>query len=103
MRKKNKTNSDDSLNITFPSAFWITHFWNATKGFEREPRLSEADSACIIVYFQQLLARLAQQADQALYLVGIKSEQEHLAIWQAGALRERNDPLSSPTVLSTTH
>lgn len=26
LRKKNKTNSDDSLNITFPSAFSITHF-----------------------------------------------------------------------------
>lgn len=39
-----------------------------------------------MVYFQQLLAR---QADVALYLVGIKSEQNHLASWQAC---ERTDP-----------
>lgn len=55
---------------------------NAAKESECEPHLTEADSACIIVYFQQLLAKQAQQAD-ALYLVGIKSEQEHLAIGQA--------------------
>lgn len=36
--------------------------------------------ACIRVYFQQLLARQALQADQALYLVGLKSERKHLAI-----------------------
>lgn len=38
-------------------------------------------------------AALAEHTDIALYLVGMKSEQRHLALWQSCDLPERTDPL----------